>query len=102
MIGNLYSAFAEAAAQAGDRLFLDTGDARSVSFASLDARVAALGAALAAVGVAPSDRVAVQVEKSPEAVLLYLAALRIVAVFVPLNSAYTAREINALERTTVV
>ncbi len=94
MTGNLYSAFAEAAARAGDRLFLDTGDARAVSYAALDARVAAIGAVLAATGVKPGDRVAVQVEKSPEAVLLYLACLRAGAVFVPLNSAYTAAEIK--------
>jgi malonyl-CoA/methylmalonyl-CoA synthetase len=35
-----------------------------------------------------------QVEKSPEAVALYLACLRIGAVFVPLNSAYTTAEVE--------
>jgi malonyl-CoA/methylmalonyl-CoA synthetase len=45
-------------------------------------------------GVAPGDRVAVQVEKSPEAFLLYLACLRAGAVFVPLNTAYTPAELS--------
>ena len=45
-------------------------------------------------GVAPGDRVAVQVEKSIEAVMLYLGTLRAGAVFLPLNTAYTAAEVE--------
>ncbi|MGX7876011.1 AMP-binding protein [Mesorhizobium sp. ORM6] len=48
----------------------------------------------AAVGVKPGDRVAVQVEKSPEAMLLYLACVRAGAVFLPLNTAYTLTELS--------
>ncbi|OXE35687.1 MAG: malonyl-CoA synthase [Phenylobacterium zucineum] len=44
-------------------------------------------------GVVPGDRVALQVEKSPEAVIIYLATLMIGAVFLPLNNAYTASEV---------
>ncbi|MFS4436671.1 malonate--CoA ligase [Paracoccaceae bacterium GXU_MW_L88] len=44
-------------------------------------------------GVAPGDRVAVQVEKSPQALALYLATVRAGAVFLPLNTAYTPTEI---------
>ena len=50
--------------------------------------------ALRALGVRAGDRVAVQVEKSPEAVLLYLATLRLGAVYLPLNTAYTAAELE--------
>lgn len=39
-------------------------------------------------------RVAVQVEKSPEALMLYLAALRAGLIFVPLNTAYQRAEIE--------
>ncbi len=42
----------------------------------------------------PGDRVAVQVEKSPEAIFLYLACLRAGAVFLPLNTAYTLAELG--------
>ena len=45
-------------------------------------------------GVGPGDRVAVQVEKSIEAVLLYVACIRAGAVFLPLNTAYTAAEVT--------
>ncbi len=45
-------------------------------------------------GVAAGDRVAVQVDKSPEAVALYLATVRAGGVFLPLNTAYTGKEIE--------
>lgn len=51
-------------------------------------------AALRAAGVQPGDRVLVQAEKSPEFLLLYLGCLRAGAVFVPLNTAYTAAEVR--------
>ncbi len=44
--------------------------------------------------IKPGERVAVQVEKSPEAVMLYLASLRAGLVFVPLNSAYQSSELD--------
>ncbi len=61
------------------------GDVRRLS-----ARAAA---ALAARGVRPGDRVAAQVEKSAEALFLYLGSIRAGAVFLPLNTAYTATEV---------
>jgi malonyl-CoA/methylmalonyl-CoA synthetase len=45
-------------------------------------------------GVVEGDRVAVQVDKSPEAVLLYAACLRLGAVFVPINVANTPNEVD--------
>ena len=48
---------------------------------------------LVSLGVKPGDRVAVQVPKSIEALMLYLGAVRAGAVFLPLNTAYTRNEI---------
>ena len=45
-------------------------------------------------GVQAGDRVAVQVDKSVEAIALYLATVRAGAVFLPLNSAYTRAEVG--------
>lgn len=56
--------------------------------------VARLAAALARRSITAGDRVVAQVEKSPEALALYLACLRLGAVFVPLNTAYTASELE--------
>jgi malonyl-CoA/methylmalonyl-CoA synthetase len=45
-------------------------------------------------GVRPGDRVAVQVDKSIEALMLYLGTVRAGAVFLPLNTAYTPAEVE--------
>src|SRR3546814_19541071 len=89
MAGNLYHALLRAAAGAGDRLFLDTGNARSIASSELDRRVAAVASALLSAGFKPVERVAAQVEKSPEAVLLSFASLQQGAIFMPSYSAYT-------------
>ncbi len=47
---------------------------------------------LASLKLPPGARVAAQVEKSPEALLLYLATLRAGYVFLPLNTAYREAE----------
>jgi malonyl-CoA/methylmalonyl-CoA synthetase len=44
--------------------------------------------------VQPGDRVAVQVQKSAQAIALYLATIRAGAVFLPLNTAYTRSEVG--------
>ncbi len=46
--------------------------------------------ALRANGLQPGDRLAAQVAKSPQAVAVYGAAIALGAVFLPLNTAYTA------------
>ncbi len=50
--------------------------------------------ALVALGVKPGDRVAVQVQKSIEALMLYLGTVRAGAVFLPLNTGYMPAEIE--------
>jgi len=45
-------------------------------------------------GVVAGDRVAVQVPKSIEAVMLYIACIRAGAIFLPLNTAYTVDEVD--------
>ena len=74
-------------------ILLETDEGRTVSFAELEETTACYAAHIAALGVLPGDRVAVQVEKSVEAVMLYLACLRAGAVYLPLNSAYRESEI---------
>ena len=44
-------------------------------------------------GLEPGDRVAAQVPKSIEALMLYLGTVRAGGVFLPLNNAYTATEV---------
>ncbi len=76
------------------KVFIETPEGRQITYADLHAGSARIANLLIARGVAPGDRVAVQVEKSPDAVMLYLACLRAGAVFLPLNTAYTPAEIE--------
>lgn len=59
----------------------------------LDA-VGRLAGVLVEQGVEPGDRVLAQVDKTPEAVALYIAALQVGGVYVPLNTAYTPPEVE--------
>jgi malonyl-CoA/methylmalonyl-CoA synthetase len=90
---NLYALFAARFPQDKSRIFLETEDGRVVDFAELEATVARYAGLIKVLGVLPGDRVAVQVEKSPEALMLYLACLKSGAVYLPLNSAYRENEI---------
>ncbi len=76
------------------RTFIETPEGRVVSYGELDRRSAQYAGAFAALGVEPGDRVALQVEKSVEAVFAFLGTLRAGAVFLPLNTAYTGPEIE--------
>ncbi|WP_081161992.1 malonate--CoA ligase [Ensifer aridi] len=53
-----------------------------------------IASAMDTLGIRPGDRVAVQVDKSAEALILYLACLRSGAVYLPLNTAYTLTELD--------
>jgi malonyl-CoA/methylmalonyl-CoA synthetase len=84
--------FAPLAGRDDDLLIL--GDGSRLSGAALLAMVARTAHAFRAAGVVPGDRVAAQVGKSPQALAAYGAAVATGAVFLPLNTAYTATEID--------
>jgi malonyl-CoA/methylmalonyl-CoA synthetase len=88
--------FSELFPRAADlqREFLRTDGGRRLLYSDALEQSARLAHTLVALGVRAGDRVAVQVEKSPEAVLLYLATLRCGAVYLPLNTGYTAAELE--------
>jgi malonyl-CoA/methylmalonyl-CoA synthetase len=77
-----------------ERRFIETPDGRVISYGDMLARSGQLAAALVSRGVTPGDRVAVQAEKSPDALMLYLACLRAGAIYLPLNTGYTPTEIG--------
>ncbi len=74
--------------------FLILRGGRVLSYGDIDALSARFANVLTASGAKPGDRVAVQVEKSAEAVALYLAFLRAGLVYLPLNSAYRDDELE--------
>jgi malonyl-CoA/methylmalonyl-CoA synthetase len=82
------------ARMAPGKLFIRNADGRDLSYAELWLLAGAMAQVLIDAGVEKGDRVAVQVEKSPEAIALFLACARAGAVFLPLNTAYTAAELE--------
>ena len=77
-------------------VFMAVPNGPVVTYGDADAESARLAHALGDLGVRPGDRVAVQVEKSPAMVLLYLACVRAGAVLMPMNPAYTDDEVAYL------
>ncbi len=76
------------------RPLLVLADGRVISADAFFRLTARLAHALAAEGVKPGDRVAVQIAKSPEALAVYGATVGLGAVFLPLNPAYTETEVD--------
>src|SRR3979409_324405 len=76
------------------RLAIETIDGRRISYGDLVACAGQMANVLVASGVKPGDRVAAQTEKSVPGLVLYLAAVRAGAVYLPLNTAYTLNELE--------
>jgi acyl-CoA synthetase (AMP-forming)/AMP-acid ligase II len=91
---HLYDGLTRHARTRPDARFAVIWDGREYRYGDIDRVSARFANALVARGVRPGDRVAAQVEKSIEALMLYLATVRAGAVFQPLNTAYTAAEIG--------
>ncbi|MEC7816202.1 MAG: malonyl-CoA synthase [Pseudomonadota bacterium] len=91
---NLFDTFASRMQARAAANFITTPDGRTYSYDEALDITARMAGGLKALGVQPGDRVAVQVDKSPETVLLYLATLRMGGVYLPLNTGYTADEIG--------
>jgi malonyl-CoA/methylmalonyl-CoA synthetase len=71
---------------------IETQTGKVFNYDDVDAYSGRLANVLICCGVESGDRVAVQADKSPYAVFLYLACLRIGAVYVPLNPSYSLDE----------
>lgn len=67
---------------------------RNYSWREIDETSARLANWLCSLNIPEGSRIAVQVEKSVEAMMLYLATLRAGHVFLPLNTAYQSGEIT--------
>jgi malonyl-CoA/methylmalonyl-CoA synthetase len=99
MNANLFVALRNAFPADLDACAIEPADATDASrglytWHDLDRASARIANLLDSLQLPPASRVAVQVEKSVEALLLYLAVLRAGHVFLPLNTAYQAAEIE--------
>jgi malonyl-CoA/methylmalonyl-CoA synthetase len=90
---NLFGALRAAFPADLDSTAVETDTGQIWSWRDLDHTSAQLANLLTSLDLPPASRVAVQVDKSVEAMALYLATLRAGHVFLPLNTAYQSDEI---------
>lgn len=67
-----------------------------LSYAQLYEKVGRIAGALLTLAVAPGDRVAIQMQNSPQYIIAYYAVLAVRGVVVPLNPMYRADEVAAI------
>lgn len=91
---NLYAHFQKHFPSDRNSLLLSTAEGRTVSYGEAEQASARIANSLLKLGAKPGDRVTVQVTKSVENLYLYLACLRAGLVYHPLNTAYTAAELE--------
>jgi len=91
---NLFAALRAAFPEDLDAVAVETDNELNYSWRDLDRATAMLANLLKSLGLPAGARVAVQVDKSVEAMMLYLATLRAGYVFLPLNTAYQSAEIE--------
>jgi malonyl-CoA/methylmalonyl-CoA synthetase len=94
MNANLYALFSEHFPSDLSQCCIETHDQRYYTWLDVERASAKLANLLCSLDLSPGARIAVQVEKSPEALILYLATLRAGYVFLPLNIAYQHAEIT--------
>jgi len=94
MNNNLFAALRAAFPSDLNAVAVETDEGLRYSWRDLDRATAMLANLLQSLGLPAGARVAVQVEKSVEAMMLYLATLRAGYVFLPLNTAYQSAEIE--------
>ncbi len=90
---NLFAALRAAFPADLDGIAVETDSGLFYSWRDLERASAMIANLLDALGLEEGARIAVQVEKSVEAMILYLATLRAGYVFLPLNTAYQSAEI---------
>jgi len=93
-VANLYDRFFGRFADRLAEPFIVHPDGRTILYHDLHAATARIANLFVSLGIQRGDRVAMQVDKSAEALLVYLATLRIGAIHLPLNPAYTPRELD--------
>ena len=92
--GNLFQALRQSFPKDLDAVAIETDNGLNYSWRDMDRATAMMANLLASLDLPEGSRIAVQVEKSVEACVLYLATLRAGYVFLPLNTAYQSAEIE--------
>jgi malonyl-CoA/methylmalonyl-CoA synthetase len=91
---NLYSLLESRFPADPDSTCIETGEGAFYTWRDMHRASGRIANWLASLRLEPGARVAVQVEKSPECLMLYLATLRAGLVYLPLNTAYQRAELE--------
>lgn len=91
---NLYALFQKNFPQDETAACFISDEGACLSYSDVDRESGRLAGMLRKLNIAKDSRIVMQVEKSPVAVMVYLACLRAGVVFIPLNTAYTSREVR--------
>ncbi|OYU03022.1 MAG: malonyl-CoA synthase [Sphingomonadaceae bacterium PASS1] len=97
-MSNLYTLLQTRFPEDGSHAFATLRDGTVISYAGVEEASARYANLLVLLEVQPGDRVAIQAPKSIDMLMLYLGCLRTGAVFLPLNPAYTAGELDYFMR----
>jgi malonyl-CoA/methylmalonyl-CoA synthetase len=93
-MNNIYALFAERFLRNSTQVCIETETGKKYSYADVEKETARMARFFISLGAGKGDRVAAQVEKSPEALFVYLAAVRAGLVYLPLNTAYQRGEME--------
>ena len=93
MTQNLFETFRARFPADRSHPFITRPDGRAFTYDDVEDITGRIAALLLDLETKPGDRIAAQVEKSAEAVFLYLACVRAGAVFLPMNTGYRADEL---------
>lgn len=91
---NLYAEFQRCFPIDNDRIVVRDADDKTLTYGDLEITTAQIANFLCAAGLQKGDRVAVQVGKSLNALLLYLGVVRAGLVYLPLNTGYKDSELE--------
>ena len=91
---NLYEVLSQRFPANGNQPFIVHPTGGQLSYSQMEHCSAQLANYLCGLGLSTGDRVAVQVKKSPEALMVYLACLRAGFIYLPLNTGYTEAELK--------
>jgi malonyl-CoA/methylmalonyl-CoA synthetase len=91
---NLYALLSSRFDARPDTVAIETPGAKRLTYADVERESGRFANRLLTLGARAGDRVAVQVDKSPEALCLYLGCVRAGLIYLPLNTGYPARELE--------
>jgi malonyl-CoA/methylmalonyl-CoA synthetase len=91
---NLYGLLSRRFEDRRETIAIETPGRPPLTYVDVERESARFANRLVALGARSGDRVAVQVDKSPEALCLYLGCLRAGLIYLPLNTGYPARELE--------